>query len=97
MSDSLTGVVERTTFYNPANGYSVVKIRPDQKQPGATARDGTVTVIGKLPELAPGEPVEFTGSWIEDAKYGKQFRAETFSPSQPRSLDASGATLPAAL
>lgn len=87
MSDSLTGVVERTTFYNPANGYSVVKIRPDQKQPGATARDGTVTVIGTLPELAPGEPVEFTGSWIEDAKYGKQFRAETFSPSQPRSLD----------
>ncbi|MBK9125996.1 MAG: ATP-dependent RecD-like DNA helicase [Chloroflexi bacterium] len=87
MSDSLTGVVERTTFYNPANGYSVVKITPDKKMPGVAARDGTVTVVGTLPELAPGEPVEFTGLWIEDAKYGKQFRAETFSPSQPRSLD----------
>jgi exodeoxyribonuclease V alpha subunit len=87
MADSITGVIERTTYYNPANGYSVVKITPDRKMPGTQARDGTVTVVGTLAELAPGETVEFTGYWIEDAKYGKQFRAETFTPSQPNSLD----------
>lgn len=86
MTDSLTGVIERTTFYNPTNGYSVVKITPDKKMPGAQARDGTVTVIGTLAELGAGETVEFTGYWIEDPKYGKQFRAETFTPSQPNSL-----------
>jgi exodeoxyribonuclease V alpha subunit len=87
MADSITGVIERTTYYNPANGYSVIKITPDKKMPGTQARDGTVTVVGTLAELAPGETVEFTGHWIDDAKYGKQFRAETFTPSQPNSLD----------
>ena len=87
MADSITGVIERTTYYNPSNGYSVIKITPDKKMPGAQARDGTVTVVGTLAELAPGETVEFTGYWIDDAKYGKQFRAETFTPSQPNSLD----------
>lgn len=87
MADSITGIIERTTFYNPSNGYSVVKITPDKKIPGAMAKDGTITVVGTLAELAPGETVEFTGYWIDDNKYGKQFRAETFTPSQPDSLD----------
>lgn len=87
MADTVTGIIERTTYYNPSNGYSVVKITPDRKVPGAMAKDGTITVVGTLAELAPGETVEFTGYWLEDPKYGKQFRAETFTPTQPDSLD----------
>lgn len=87
MTETVTGTIERTTYYNPANGYSVVKMTPNKKITGAMAKDGTITVVGTLAELAPGETVEFTGYWIDDNKYGKQFRAETFTPTQPDSLD----------
>jgi exodeoxyribonuclease V alpha subunit len=82
----LTGTIERITFYNEENGYTVLKMTPDIKQqPGAMARDGTVTVVGSMPELAPGESVEFSGSWINDPRWGLQFRAEMVKPVIPSS------------
>src|SRR5690606_5755637 len=85
--EMLTGTVERITYYNPENGYSVIKIQPDGKYPNAAARDGTVAVVGTMPEIAVGETVQFTGNWIEDPRYGKQFRAETVTPIMPSSAD----------
>lgn len=83
MNDALKGTVERVTFFNPDNGYSVIKIQPDKKYPDAQARDGTVTVVGVMPEVSSGEVLEFTGTWITDARYGKQFKAEQVVPSTP--------------
>ena len=57
--ETLTGTIERITFYNDENGYTVLKLTPDKKRPDAAARDGTVTVVGAMPELQPGEAVEF--------------------------------------
>ncbi len=82
-SDTLVGVVERVTFYNEENGYTVVKIMPDKRIPNAEARDGTIAVVGHMPELASGETVRFTGYWIDDQRYGRQFRAETCTPVAP--------------
>jgi exodeoxyribonuclease V alpha subunit len=82
-SETLVGVVERITFYNEENGYTVVKITPDKRVADAEARDGTVAVVGIMPELGSGETVRFTGYWITDAKYGRQFRAETVTPVPP--------------
>ena len=87
MPDTLTGLVERITYRNEDNGYTVLKLKPDKRVRDAEAKDGTVTVIGSMPELAPGESLEMTGTWIEDSKYGRQFRAETITPVQPDSLD----------
>ena len=84
--DTLSGTVERVTFYNPENGYSVIKILPEgQVQLSATASDGTVTVVGSMPELNPGESVEFAGDWTENPRYGMQFRAEQVTPIIPTS------------
>lgn len=90
MSDNIetfTGVVERITFYNDENGYSVIKVIPDRKMPFRAARDGTVTIVGVMPELGDGESVEFTGEWIEDARYGMQMRVATVTPIMPDSLE----------
>lgn len=84
-NDSLTGSIERITYYNPDNGYTVLKILPDKKRLDAAAKDGTVAVVGIMPELSVGESVEFSGAWINDARYGKQFKAETVKPVQPTS------------
>lgn len=85
--DTISGVVERTTYYNPENSYAVVKISPDRRVADAEARDGTVTVIGYMPELGDGERVEFGGEWVMDPKYGKQFRAAMVTPIMPDTLD----------
>ncbi len=79
----LKGTVERVTFYNEENGYSVVKIKADKRYPTAEARDGVITVVGTMLEIKVGESVQFGGDWIEDPRYGKQFRAETVTPIMP--------------
>ncbi|MCU0464423.1 MAG: ATP-dependent RecD-like DNA helicase, partial [Anaerolineae bacterium] len=87
MPDTLTGLVERITYRNDENGYTVLKLKPDKRMREAEAKDGTVAVIGVMPQVAPGESLELTGTWIDDNKYGRQFRAETITPVQPNSLD----------
>lgn len=84
--ETLSGVVERITFYNPDSGYTVLRLQPDSKLPDA-ARDGTVTVVGIMPELAPGETVRFDGVWVSDPRYGRQFRAEMVQPFVPTTED----------
>jgi exodeoxyribonuclease V alpha subunit len=75
--ENLTGSIERITFYNSENGYSVVRLRPDRKAalPGAN-REGFVTVTGNLPELTPGEQVRLSGRWLNHPKHGLQFLVE---------------------
>ncbi len=84
--EKLKGSVERITFYNEENGYTVLRLKPEQLRLGVS-RDGTVTVVGALPELQPGEAVEFEGEWINDPKYGQQFKAEAVRQSVPATVE----------
>ena len=81
----LKGTVERVTFYNQENGYSVVKIKADKRYPTAEARDGMITVVGVMPEIGVGESIQFDGDWVDDSRWGKQFRAEMVTPLLPTS------------
>jgi len=81
--EQLQGAIERITYYNEENGYSVLRIKPEKRIPRAQARDGTVTVVGIMPELIEGESAQFTGEWINDPRYGLQFRAQQAIPVAP--------------
>lgn len=81
----LKGTVERVTFYNQENGYSVIKIKADKRYPTAEARDGMITVVGVMPEISVGESIQFDGDWVDDSRWGKQFRAEMVTPLLPTS------------
>lgn len=83
--EKLLATVERVTFYSAENGYSVLKVDPNDAPFDAMARDGTVTVVGILPEVKPGETVEFQGVWHPDPKWGLQFRAEKMRAILPTS------------
>ena len=83
MPEEIAGAIERITYYNEENGYSVVKIMPEKRYPRAQARDGTVTVVGSLPQLNEGEEAQFIGEWVNDSRYGRQFRAERAIPIAP--------------
>ena len=74
--ESLRCVVERITYRNADNGYTVLKCRAKD------FRD-LVTVVGILPELHVGSVLSLSGSWKTDAKYGRQFSAERCEESLP--------------
>ncbi len=85
--DTLTGSIERVTFYNPENGYSVVRVHPERliRHPGI-GRDGLATAVGNLPELAAGEHVRLQGNWVSHSKHGMQFQVEFCEQTMPATV-----------
>ena len=78
--DSLDGLVERITFYNEENGYTVLRL-------SARGYPDLVTVVGNLPEITPGESLRLQGQWLTNAQYGKQFKAEKCEQILPATIE----------
>jgi exodeoxyribonuclease V alpha subunit len=66
--ESLSGLVERVTFFNEENGFAVVKVK-------AKGQRDFVAVVGTLPSVSAGEWLTAEGQWVRDAQFGLQFRA----------------------
>jgi exodeoxyribonuclease V alpha subunit len=86
-TDTISGSVERITFYNPDNGYSVVRLKPDRHNTPGANREGLVTVVGNLPELAPGEYLRLSGRWENHAQHGLQFTAQVCEQTLPANAE----------
>jgi exodeoxyribonuclease V alpha subunit len=84
--EKISGSIERVTYYNPDNGYSVLKIKPDMPVKSENKSRGVVTVVGNLPELQPGEFIHASGKWIEHSKHGNQFQVESLEQAIPITL-----------
>lgn len=80
--DFLEGVVERITYYNAENGYTVLRLAAR----GLPSTD-LVTVVGSLPEITPGESLRLQGQWTTSAQYGKQFKAEKCEQVLPATVE----------
>ncbi len=78
--DSLAGVVERVTYFNPENGYSVLRLT-------VRGQLDPVTVVGTLPEITPGEHLRLEGAWTAHPDYGKQFKAEKCEQVLPATVE----------
>ncbi len=90
-SAQISGSVERITYYNQENGYTVLRLKPDSRNmlpyKYASGRDSLITVIGNLPELNPGEWLKLTGRWESHAKHGRQFRTQHCEQSLPATAE----------
>ena len=75
-AESLSGLIERVTFFNEDNGFAVLKVK-------AKGHRDLVTVVGSLPSVSAGEWVTAEGHWIQDREFGLQFRAEMLSSTAP--------------
>ena len=64
----LNGTVESVIYKNEENGYTVLRLRNENGE--------TVTVVGIFPYAAQGETMLLTGSWMNHAVHGRQFKAE---------------------
>ncbi len=84
----ISGSVERITYYNEENGYTVLRLRPDSRGMLPYAHgEPLVTVVGNLPEVNPGEWLKLTGQWLNHAKHGRQFQVELCEQSVPASVE----------
>lgn len=85
--DALSGLVERVTYYNPENGYSVIRINPDDYHGPGENSEGLITVTGNLPELSPGEYLRLHGEWINHPRHGLQFSIQKLEQAIPATLE----------
>lgn len=69
-------VVERITFQNAENGYSVMKVK-------VKGFDDLVTLVGNLLEVPAGAVLLCEGEWRVDKRYGQQFQCETWEEVMP--------------
>jgi exodeoxyribonuclease V alpha subunit len=87
----ISGSVERVTYYNAENGYSVIRLKPDQRGmlrfPYASGREALVTVVGNLPEVNPGEWLRLRGRWTSHSDYGRQFHVEHCEQALPATVE----------
>lgn len=72
-------VVERITYQNPDNGYSVLKVR-------VKGYDDLVAVVGNLFDVNVGSVLIVDGNWKVDAKYGRQFTADSWEETMPATI-----------
>lgn len=78
----ITGVLERITFQNEENGYTVAKLTPDSReQRGQT--DSLATIVGSLAGAVPGEALELTGHWQHHDQHGWQFMVHSYKSVLP--------------
>ena len=76
---TLEGILERVTFINEENAWSVVKLAVPGKK-------DVVTVVGNLLGVQPGENLRLRGRWTQDRKYGEQFKADGYVTVKPATL-----------
>lgn len=77
--DFLRCVVERVTFQNEENGFTVLKCQ-------AKGYSDLVTVVGSMPDLHVGSVLSMEGQWRVDGKYGRQFQASKWEETLPATV-----------
>ncbi len=84
MPTTITGEVERVTFENEETSFRVIKLGSVEGAPRAGA--GVLAVVGTFQPVGPGTRVRVTGDFVNDARHGEQFRADTLLPIAPGTL-----------
>jgi exodeoxyribonuclease V alpha subunit len=77
--DQLTGVVASITFQSSDGNFAVFKINNEEQS-------GTINVAGKMVAPLLGEQVVLVGRWVEHAKFGRQFQAQSCQRILPTTL-----------
>ena len=75
----LQGQIERITYSNDENGYTIAKVK-------VQGHRGLVTVVGNLMAPIPGEIIKMDGEWVNHPKYGEQFKVDRYKSLVPASV-----------
>jgi exodeoxyribonuclease V alpha subunit len=75
---TLDGTVERVVFHAADTNFTVARF--------VTLGHEQVTIVGALFDLQEGAPLHLAGKWIQDKKYGKQFKVTSYRLTTPNTL-----------
>ncbi|MEE2839939.1 MAG: ATP-dependent RecD-like DNA helicase [Acidobacteriota bacterium] len=79
MLTQLQGQIERITYVNQENGFTIAKVR-------VRGRRQLATVVGNLASPTPGEVLSMRGEWVKHPRFGEQFKVSHFESQAPSSI-----------
>ncbi|MEK6672236.1 MAG: ATP-dependent RecD-like DNA helicase [Nitrospirota bacterium] len=71
MDTEIKAQIERITFHNEENGYTVAKVK-------VQGRSDLATVVGNLLSVNAGEVLLLKGQWQNHTRYGEQFKISSY-------------------
>lgn len=77
--ESIFGYVERITFQNLENGFTIAQLQ-------IKGRTSPVTIVGIMPSLKPGETVRCSGQWKQHLIHGNQFEVSEYKLEAPADI-----------
>ncbi|HAM52350.1 MAG TPA: ATP-dependent RecD-like DNA helicase [Nitrospiraceae bacterium] len=79
MTIEIKGQLERITYHNEENAFTIAKMR-------VGGRHDLVTVVGNLPSVSPGEVLKLKGEWHNHPKFGEQFKITSYESVVPATV-----------
>jgi len=79
MVAELSGQIERITYTNEDNGFTIARVK-------VSGQRDLVTVVGNLMSPAPGETLKMSGEWVNHPKYGEQFKVSEYKTTVPATV-----------
>jgi len=79
----LQGQLERITYHNEENHYTIARLK-------VKGQRDLVTIVGCLVSITPGEVLRLKGEWASHLKYGRQFKVvsyETVTPATVKGIE----------
>ncbi|MGC8493031.1 MAG: SF1B family DNA helicase RecD2, partial [Syntrophobacteraceae bacterium] len=79
MLSELQGQIERITYTNEENGFTIAKVK-------VVGRPDLVCVVGNLMAPMPGEILRMQGEWTNHPKFGEQFKIAFYKSMVPATV-----------
>lgn len=80
--EQLRGIVDRITFQNEENGYTVARLQVEGQRGGEP-----VTIVGETLSMNPGESVVLEGEWTTHKQFGQQFKISSYQMVHPSTVE----------
>ncbi len=79
-TERLCGSVDRVVYQNEENGYAICSFGTDEGD--------LITIVGTIPYVTEGERLSVIGTWVHNAKYGRQFKVNSYEKELPADTDS---------
>ena len=79
--EEITGYIERITFQNLENGFTIARIKEPKKKE-------LTCIVGKISSVQAGETIACVGRWKTHPVFGPQFEVQSYTLEKPRDLVA---------
>ncbi len=76
----LEGELERITYFNVENHYTIAKLKTSKT-------NSIVTIVGTMSAVKAGQFLKMEGTWEIHPKYGQQFKIKTYEETLPATID----------